>query len=70
MSAETQHEGPIDMGEIERRLGLKIESLASDSRRVGKGDIFLAYPGATADGREHIGEALDGEAVLADELRP
>ncbi|WP_019141993.1 UDP-N-acetylmuramoyl-L-alanyl-D-glutamate--2,6-diaminopimelate ligase [Noviherbaspirillum massiliense] len=32
--------------------------LSSDSRTVEKGDIFFAYPGDTADGRNYIAQAI------------
>ena len=32
--------------------------LASDSRRIGPGDVFFAYPGDAGDGRNFIGAAL------------
>jgi UDP-N-acetylmuramoyl-L-alanyl-D-glutamate--2,6-diaminopimelate ligase len=35
-----------------------IERLSSDSRRCAPGVAFLAYPGAAADGRDHIPEAI------------
>ena len=35
-----------------------IERLSSDSRRCAPGVAFLAYPGAAADGRAHIGDAI------------
>jgi UDP-N-acetylmuramoyl-L-alanyl-D-glutamate--2,6-diaminopimelate ligase len=35
-----------------------IERLSSDSRRCAPGVAFLAYPGAVADGRDHIPEAI------------
>jgi UDP-N-acetylmuramoyl-L-alanyl-D-glutamate--2,6-diaminopimelate ligase len=35
-----------------------IERLASDSRRCAPGVAFFAYPGAAADGRAHIPEAI------------
>jgi len=54
---------PVGAEEIEARLGLKIEALASDSRGVARGDVFLAYPGAASDGRRHIREALDAGAA-------
>src|SRR5688572_27733381 len=44
-----------------RRLaaqGAMIERLASDSRRCAPGVAFLAYPGESADGRAHIGDAI------------
>jgi len=36
-----------------------IEVLTSDSRRVAPGAAFFAWPGATADGRRHIAQALE-----------
>ena len=35
-----------------------IERIVSDSRRVGPGTAFFAYPGEAADGRRHIPDAL------------
>ncbi|MGE5793599.1 MAG: Mur ligase domain-containing protein, partial [Bacteroidota bacterium] len=32
--------------------------LAADSRAVARGDVFLAYPGERADGRQFIANAL------------
>lgn len=34
-----------------------------DSRKVGKGDLFVAFPGARADGHEFAGEALAAGAT-------
>ena len=39
-------------------LGIKITRLVSDSRRIKPGDTFVAYPGASADGRKFIGQAI------------
>ena len=39
-------------------LGVEIERLCNDSRRVQPGDVFVAYPGETRDGRAYIGQAL------------
>ena len=33
-------------------------ALAADSRRVGSGDAFIAWPGHASDGRQHVGAAL------------
>ena len=43
--------------------------LTSDSRLVSPGDVFLAYPGDTADGRNYIASAVQrgAAAVLYDE---
>jgi len=48
-----------------------IERLASDSRRCAPGVAFLAYPGETADGRAHIGDAIarGAAAVLWDDRK-
>ena len=45
--------------------------LVSDSRRVGRGDVFFAYPGeGAADGRNYIGAALEkGAAAVVYEAR-
>ena len=50
----------------ERRLpeALPDGDLCTDSRLVTPGDIFLALPGFSADGRQYIGEALDRGAAL------
>ena len=37
--------------------------LASDSRRIGAGDVFFAYPGDAADGRDFIAAAIAQGAV-------
>lgn len=37
--------------------------LSADSRRIGVGDVFLAYPGATHDGRTHIAAAIAAGAA-------
>jgi len=39
-------------------LGVAIERLTNDSRRVRAGDVFVAYPGERVDGREFIGAAI------------
>jgi UDP-N-acetylmuramoyl-L-alanyl-D-glutamate--2,6-diaminopimelate ligase len=38
-------------------------ALASDSRRIKPGDVFFAFPGATADGRAFIAAAIGQGAV-------
>ena len=35
-----------------------IEDLAYDSRRVGKGGLFFAFPGARTDGRSFAEQAV------------
>ncbi len=46
-----------------QQQGAKIRGLSADSRAVSAGDAFAAYPGANADGRRHIQEALARGAV-------
>lgn len=46
-----------------RAGGVMPSGLQSDSRRVAPGDLFLAMPGAQADGRDHIAAAVTGGAV-------
>ncbi len=42
--------------------------LASDSRRIGPGDVFFAYPGDAGDGRRFIGAAIaQGAAAVLHE---
>lgn len=38
--------------------GVSARALQSDSRCVTAGDVFLAMPGARADGREHVADAV------------
>src|SRR5687767_14876346 len=62
-----------DVGALEQLAaqGAMIERLSSDSRRCAPGVAFLAYPGEKADGRTHIGEALEhgASAVIWEEER-
>jgi len=48
--------------------GVKPRALVADSRRVRAGDLFLAYPGEQADGRNFIAQAVQhgAAAVLWD----
>ncbi|MDP2759193.1 MAG: UDP-N-acetylmuramoyl-L-alanyl-D-glutamate--2,6-diaminopimelate ligase [Sideroxyarcus sp.] len=39
-------------------LGVAITRLVADSREVRAGDTFVAYPGARADGRRYIAQAI------------
>jgi len=39
-------------------LGVSVERLTNDSRRVRPGDVFVAYPGERVDGRDFIGHAI------------
>ena len=38
--------------------------LVSDSRRVAQGDVFFAYPGEAADGRDYIAAALAALSLI------
>ncbi len=51
---------------------LRVEGLASDSRRVGKGFVFFAFVGARVDGRRFAPQALDrgAIAVVCDDPAP
>lgn len=42
---------------------IKIKNLQNDSRKVCSGDVFLAYPGNTSDGRNFIQQAIHAGAV-------
>ena len=41
-----------------RALGVNVTRLVPDSRMVEPGDTFVAYPGAQADGRRFIAQAI------------
>lgn len=45
------------------RFPVAIKALTTDSRRVQPGDVFLAYPGLRADGRQHIAQAIERGAA-------
>ncbi len=53
-----------ELGEAQRvldelqRQGVKATSLCADSRAVAPGDVFVAFPGARADGRRFIADAV------------
>ena len=46
-----------------RASGVMATSLATHSRAVMPGDVFLAYPGERDDGRRHIAQALERGAA-------
>lgn len=60
MSAAAQARGLL---ERLRAQGLSPSGLQSDSRRVAPGELFLAMPGASTDGRDHVAAAVAGGAV-------
>jgi UDP-N-acetylmuramoyl-L-alanyl-D-glutamate--2,6-diaminopimelate ligase len=39
-------------------MGVSPRGMTADSRKVGAGDLFVAYPGENADGRKFIGQAI------------
>jgi UDP-N-acetylmuramoyl-L-alanyl-D-glutamate--2,6-diaminopimelate ligase len=49
--------------------GIAVSHLCADSRRVRPGDVFVALPGATVDGRDFILDAVvrGAAAVIADD---
>jgi UDP-N-acetylmuramoyl-L-alanyl-D-glutamate--2,6-diaminopimelate ligase len=49
-----------------RALAPTAHNLSADSRRIEAGDVFLAFPGAEHDGRDHIASAIHaGAAAVA-----
>jgi len=46
-----------------RKLAPAARGISADSRRIGPGDIFLAYPGDVHDGRSHIASAIHAGAA-------
>lgn len=60
-----------DIIPIESTLDCDITGLSQDSRRLKAGDLFFAYAGLQADGRDFIQEALDkGAAAVLVEPGP
>jgi UDP-N-acetylmuramoyl-L-alanyl-D-glutamate--2,6-diaminopimelate ligase len=41
-----------------RDMGVRMDKLRTDSRALGGGEVFLAYPGEHADGRRYIDAAI------------
>ena len=51
-------------GEFDARFAaLEVTGVASDSRKVKRGDLFVAVPGAKADGLTFVAQALAAGAV-------
>ena len=48
----------FDAAELLGRLSAPISRISSDSRRLGPGDAFAAYPGAHRDGRAYIPDVI------------
>ncbi|HEX7811983.1 MAG TPA: UDP-N-acetylmuramoyl-L-alanyl-D-glutamate--2,6-diaminopimelate ligase, partial [Burkholderiales bacterium] len=56
--------------ELLGKLGVRVRGLVLDSRKVGMGDLFLAFPGEHADGRSFIPQAIaNGAAAVLWESR-
>ena len=45
------------------RAGIQPRGMTVDSRRINDGDMFVAWPGAVSDGRQHIEDALSRGAA-------
>ncbi|MDR0717168.1 MAG: UDP-N-acetylmuramoyl-L-alanyl-D-glutamate--2,6-diaminopimelate ligase [Azoarcus sp.] len=45
------------------QAGVRPRAITADSRQVGAGDVFAAWPGAARDGRRYIGEAISRGAA-------
>ncbi len=54
---------PMAIIESLQRSGVATGSLCLDSRRVRRGDVFVALPGARSDGREFVGDAISRGAA-------
>ena len=56
--------------ELLSSLGVNITRLETDSRALAPGDTFVAYPGARADGRQFIAQAIanGANAVIYEKL--
>jgi UDP-N-acetylmuramoyl-L-alanyl-D-glutamate--2,6-diaminopimelate ligase len=50
--------------EVRGKDSIAIQSMASDSRRVGPGSVFFAMPGLRTDGQYFIEEAIDRGATV------
>lgn len=52
-------------------MNLQVSGIASDSRKVSQGFMFVAVKGTVSDGHEFIGKAIDrGAAVIVSEQLP
>ena len=54
----------------QRLPGLEVSGIASDSRRVQRGDLYLARCGNTFDGHDFVGDAVAAGAVAVVSQRP
>jgi UDP-N-acetylmuramoyl-L-alanyl-D-glutamate--2,6-diaminopimelate ligase len=58
--AKKSVEARLDWKAVE---ALGVKRLVNDSRTVKPGDTFVAYPGVTRDGRDHIAQAVASDAA-------
>ncbi|MCB1616583.1 MAG: UDP-N-acetylmuramoyl-L-alanyl-D-glutamate--2,6-diaminopimelate ligase [Pseudomonadales bacterium] len=52
-----------DTGLTASQSDIAIKGVSSDSRKLGRGDLFLAYPGFSRDGRDFIDEAVNQQVA-------
>lgn len=50
---------------LEAARNLTVSGLSADSRAVKSGDLFIAFPGLTADGRQYLPQAFAAGAAAA-----
>jgi UDP-N-acetylmuramoyl-L-alanyl-D-glutamate--2,6-diaminopimelate ligase len=61
----------IDGARVRGDAGVAIAEVRDDSRRVGRGDLFVAVPGTAVDGRRFLADAVgQGAAALVIEGEP
>jgi len=61
----------VDGARVRGDAGVAISEVRDDSRKVGRGDLFIAVPGATVDGRRFLADAMaKGAAALVLEGEP
>ncbi len=53
----------LSNAEVIGSTNLMIQKIVTDSRKVEKGDLFVALPGSKQDGRQFVGEAMKKGAV-------
>lgn len=53
----------VDAQAILKSLGVAMSGVCADSRRLQRGDLFLAYPGERDDGRRYIAQAVAAQAA-------
>ena len=62
---------PVKILAANGQLDIKVESLQFDSRKVKRGDVFIAIRGTQADGHDFISSAVaQGAAAVVAELLP